>query len=368
MFINVLLVLLSLPIIAYLYVKRKYSFWADHGVPFIEPRFPLGNLKLTGRKRHFSLRMAGFYEEMKKKKMPFAGLYFIFRPIVLTTDVKFVQTVLIKDFHHFEERGLFYNPKSDPLSANLFNLESDKWKALRSKLSPTFTSGKMKFMFPTIVDVANEFVDCLSNVLRDGNEVEIRDLLGRFTTDVIGTCAFGIECNCLKDPNAKFRLMGKKTFEEPKSTATERLLMTLSKRFSRFLGLRVHHKDVTDFFLNSVKETIEYREKNNVQRKDFMDLLIRLKNDETHKEEGRLTVTEIAAQAFVFFLAGFETSSTTLTFALYELCQPNNEHIQDRARAEIDDVLAKYDGQLTYEGLNEMPYIDQIINGTLPAI
>lgn len=67
---------------------------------------------------------------------------------------------------------------------------------------------------------------------------------------------------------------------------------------------------------------------------------------------------------FQFFLAGFETSATTLTFALYELAQPHNKHIQDKARAEINTVLRKYDGQLTYEGLNEMSYIDQIIKGS----
>lgn len=139
--------------------------------------------------------------------------------------------------------------------------------------------------------------------------------------------------------------------------------MATHKKFARFLGVRELHRDVSKFFLKIVKETIEFRERNNVKRKDFMDLLIELKNDESQNETNRVTVNEIAAQAFVFFLAGFETSSTTLTFALFELAQPKNRHIQERARQEINAVLANYNGQLTYEALNEMPYIEQIVNG-----
>jgi cytochrome P450 family 6 len=69
----------------------------------------------------------------------------------------------------------------------------------------------------------------------------------------------------------------------------------------------------------------------------------------------------LAAQAFVFFIAGFETSSTTMTFCLYELSL--HQDIQERLREEIDVVLKKHDGKITYESIQEMEYLDKVVSG-----
>jgi cytochrome P450 family 6 len=72
-------------------------------------------------------------------------------------------------------------------------------------------------------------------------------------------------------------------------------------------------------------------------------------------------VNSLAAQTFVFYIGGFETSSTTMTFCLYELSL--HEDIQDRLRKEIDVVLKKHDGKLTYEAIQEMEYLDKVVSG-----
>lgn len=76
--------------------------------------------------------------------------------------------------------------QDDPLSGHLLNLEGEKWKRLREKITPTFTSGKMRFMFPTIIDVAEKFECFMNKSLLDESEPEIKGILARFTTNIIG--------------------------------------------------------------------------------------------------------------------------------------------------------------------------------------
>lgn len=122
------------------------------------------------------------------------------------------------------------------------------------------------------------------------------------------------------------------------------------------LKFRVFDADVTDFFTKVVEDTVKYRKDNNYVRHDFLNLLIELQ-----KNDPSITLETIAAQSFIFFIAGFETSSTTMTFALYELAQ--NQDLQDKVRAEIDDVLEKHDGKVNYDSMNELKYMGQVIDG-----
>jgi len=69
----------------------------------------------------------------------------------------------------------------------------------------------------------------------------------------------------------------------------------------------------------------------------------------------------ITAQAFVFFVAGFETSSTTMSHALYELAI--NQQVQDKLREEIDQECASHGSNLTYENVKKMNYLDKVFKG-----
>jgi hypothetical protein len=64
----------------------------------------------------------------------------------------------------------------------------------------------------------------------------------------------------------------------------------------------------------------------------------------------------------VFFLAGFETSSTVLSFTLLELAA--NPDVQRKAQLEIDEALGQNNGEITYESLRDMKYLDWVLQGT----
>lgn len=69
----------------------------------------------------------------------------------------------------------------------------------------------------------------------------------------------------------------------------------------------------------------------------------------------------IAAQVCVFFLGGFETAATSMSFCLYELSL--NQDVQRRLREEIDHVLKEHKGQFTYNALEQMEYLDHVVAG-----
>jgi len=75
-----------------------------------------------------------------------------------------------------------------------------------------------------------------------------------------------------------------------------------------------------------------------------------------------LTDSFLASQVFVFFAAGFETSSTTMSHILYELAL--NHKIQDKLREEINEEYKKHGSNLTYENIKNMPYLTKVFKGT----
>jgi len=75
----------------------------------------------------------------------------------------------------------------------------------------------------------------------------------------------------------------------------------------------------------------------------------------------KFTESQIVANAFVMFAAGFETVSTTVSYCLYELAL--NKPIQDKVRQEIQLKLSKNDGQINHEFLMDLNYLEMVIAG-----
>ncbi|KYQ47425.1 Cytochrome P450 6A1 [Trachymyrmex zeteki] len=188
--------------------------------------------------------------------------------------------------------------------------------------------------------------------------------MAKYATDVIGFCVFGIEMNALSDKDSEFRKMGRKILNP---TWINMLRIRMRESFPQLyemLGYILPQTETTKFFTRIIMETMDYRETNNVTRNDFIDILRELKkHPDKLGDDFDFTDSLMAAQAFVFFVAGFETSSTTISNALYELAL--NEKIQHSLRKEINEVYAKYGEDLTYDNVKKMDYLDKVFKETL---
>ncbi|KAH0822299.1 hypothetical protein MTP99_012687 [Tenebrio molitor] len=360
-----------------IYYKWSFTYWKRRGLEYLEPSIPFGNsAKLFTAKCNFAEQFAQFYNEFKRKGLKHGGVFMFARPFYIPVDPAIIKNIMQKDFSHFVDRGLYVNEEVDPLSGHLFSLEGDKWKNLRAKLTATFTSGKMKMMFETMANCAKDLDDLTNQAAISREDLDIKEILARFTTDIISSCAFGVDSNSLKNPDTQFRYYGTRIFQNSAWENFKNLVQFMfPPKILDAVKFKTTKPDVADFMFNLVKKTVAYREKNNVYRKDFLHLLLQLKNkgkitDEesvvANGDKGKeiaLTINELAAQVFVFFAAGYETSSTTMTFTLFELSQDHN--LQDKLRQEINSVLAKHNNQITYDAIMEMTYMDQVINETL---
>lgn len=160
----------------YLLFKYTFGYWERKGFAYIKPTFPFGNLGLVATgKASFGVNV---YELYKKSTEQIVGVYFMFQPALLVRDPELIKKILITDFDSFHDRGVFSSEK-DPFSQNLFSLPGQKWKALRAKLSPTFTSGKMKGMLPTIISIGQHLQNNLKPLAEKGEIVLISEQLTR---------------------------------------------------------------------------------------------------------------------------------------------------------------------------------------------
>lgn len=362
MFFETIALLAILSFLIRAYFKQKFSFWETKGVPYFKPSIPTGNIELN-RKVSVGVRVKSLYDQQKALGSKHCGIFFITRPLYFPIDVEIIRSILTKNFHNFTDRGLFSNEKVEPITGHLFFIGGSKWKNLRTQLTPTFTSGKMKTMFPIMVECGHFLTERVCKHVQGGQPIDAKDVFSRFAVDVIGSCAFGLECNSFKEDDSPFRKYGAR-FLKPSFFRFLVVVFSASlPAVGEKLGLKTLDPETTEFFTKLTKDMVKHREDTKSTRNDFLQLLIDLKNDKSiHETHGRgLTMEQLTAQAFVFFVAGFETSSTAMGFCLFELAI--NEDIQSKVRQEINDVLKKYDGKVTYEGIQEMKYLGQVFDG-----
>uniref|UniRef100_A0A2S2NM21 Putative Cytochrome p450 n=1 Tax=Schizaphis graminum TaxID=13262 RepID=A0A2S2NM21_SCHGA len=289
-------------------------------------------------------------------------------PYLMILDPELINHVLIKDFSTFSNRGVYSDFSANPLSDNMFFMENPQWKTIRSKLSPAFTSAKLKIMYDQIKECSKILMENIKKDLKENNnQIEVRDIMGKYSTDVIGTCAFGLKLNAISDDKSAFRKYGKSIFIPSLRTLFRELCLMISPALLKVVRFKDFPNDATVFFFDAFKETIEYRLENKIVRNDFVNYLLQARKDlvlnENLPKHEKFTEKQIVANAFVMFAAGFETVSSSLSYCLYELAL--HKPVQDKVRDEIQSKISKGDGQIDSEFLMDLNYLEMVIAESL---
>ncbi|KAJ0170113.1 hypothetical protein K1T71_014041 [Dendrolimus kikuchii] len=365
--ITLAVVLVALAALLY-YGTRNFDYWKKKGVKYEKPLPFFGNnLKGFLLVKTYSQYALEYYKKYPNEKV--VGFFRSMTPELIIQDPEYVRRVMIQDFAHFHSRGLITHKKVvQPLFRNLFFLEGDNWKLLRQRMTPIFTSGKLKAMFPLIVERAEKLkARTLSSAAR-GATLDAKELMARYTTDFIGACGFGVDSDSLNEEDSEFRKLGASFFNNRSAKdAFYTILKHVFPEMSKNLVVLKYIEDSMKVFVGSVMKKRNYQP---CGRGDFIDLLLECQKmgtiygesiENIHNgvpEKASLEFDDdlIMAQVFVFFVAGFETSSSASSFTLHQLAY--HPEVQEKVQKEIDEVLSRHNGKLSYDAIKEMTYLE----------
>ncbi|XP_059469940.1 cytochrome P450 9e2-like [Neocloeon triangulifer] len=378
----------------YRWLTSVNNYWRDKGIPFVKPVPIFGSMfPIVAGKKSFADLLEVQYAEIKASGKGYGGIYEFMTPTIMVVDPEIIRKVTVKDFEHFAERRTpDMADDTDPLfHRSLVSLRSDEWKEMRNILSPAFTTSKLRGMFPLVSKCSREFAKSLEKYAESGEPVEMNKLFNRMANDVIGSVAFGHESRAIEDEKDEFFIMGQRL----KNFSGLRYFIVvgymLFPKLMKLLGISFTPKDISVYFRRLIIGTMEMRDKFDLSRPDMLQLLMAAQKGGIKREEGdefdtgtvgedlnansehqrvfsapktdwnirrNITDVDIAAQAFIFFLAGYDTVSSVLSFAAHLLaCHPE---VQEKLLAEI-----KIQNEVTYDSIRSMRYLDMILSETL---
>jgi len=218
------------------------------------------------------------YKQFPDKKI--CGFYQMRTPTLMIRDPELINNVLIKDFSSFTDHG---GPEMDPsvnfFASSLFFTTGHKWKIMRQKMSPGFTSGKLKLMHSQVKDCSNEMISYIDRKSKTTDQFDMHDIMNKYATDVIGTCAFGLKLGSMTDEDTEFRKYTKLLFKSMFRFIIANMLSFISPKIPKILKIKTISPEVLEYFVSSFKGVIEYREKNNVYRNDIAQTLMQARKE-----------------------------------------------------------------------------------------
>ncbi|XP_067687706.1 cytochrome P450 3A8-like [Haliotis asinina] len=369
------LLVLAVAVLIYIHGTWNFNYFKKQGIPGPTP-YPL-----FGNSISFS-----FFHKFKEWNREYGNVYGIFMgrtPAYVISDLDILKEVLVKSFNTFRNRMKF-SLVPFPFNLGVFFLDDEHWRRVRSIITPSFSSGKLRKMGSAINECSKTLSANLSKAIGKKEGVVMKDYFGAYTMDVISRTAFGIKVDSQNDFNNVFVANVKLIFIQTK----QRRILPMIARFCpplvwviRKIGIGIFPNGVMSFFQTNITEMIKQRQndskENREQRIDFLQLLVDAEiADDADKEENgdtpngqtsetqtvrRLTTDEIVGQGIVFFIAGYETTASTLTFASHSLAM--NPDVQEKAYNEIKDMLG--DEEPNYDNVGKLKYLDNVIIETL---
>jgi cytochrome P450/NADPH-cytochrome P450 reductase len=243
------------------------------------------------------------------------------------------------------DSGLFTADTTDPL-----------WRRGHSILMPAFSLQAMRDYVPRMVDIAGDLMDKWGRLNSD-DEVDLAADMTALTLDTIALCGFGYRFNSFyrETPHPFVQAMVRMLAE----LQTETRQLPIRTRL-RVRARRQFEEDQA--FMTDLVDRMVAERRAQGDAGDATDLLGRMLTGVDKQSGERLPDANIRAQCITFLIAGHETTSGLLSFAVYHLLK--NPVALERARAAADEVLGGTAAP-TFEQVHRLTYVRQVLDETL---
>lgn len=371
-------------------VRRDKNYFKANNIPYLGAGVGRLLKLFTGRAATIEVEME-IYREVRKLNSPVVG----FSDILLGSyglyiaDLELMKNIYVKDFDHFVNRRPFGGQQT-VLRKMLFAIESEQWKGVRAKLSPSFTTGKIRRMFQIFTRSSENMSSYLKKHIAQGSDVDIYQIFSKYTMDVIAGCAFGLDSKAWEVPFGKtseFEEMGEDfQFSLKPSKLIKFAVILVAPKVADFLGFEVFDDAAQKYFSGIIRSVLKRRRQSGERNDDFLQLMMDaqagiLKADEetnlvmnggvendtedkpSLKETPKVTFDDddLVANAMLFLLAGFDTTHSLLLFVIYALAL--EPEIQEKLYEDVKSKMEENGGKLMYESILDMVYLDLVING-----
>ncbi|KIO26749.1 hypothetical protein M407DRAFT_23945 [Tulasnella calospora MUT 4182] len=255
-------------------------------------------------------------------------------------------------------------------------------KRQRKILNPCFGPAYIRELTPIFYDKAFELRDIWLRQIEEGGlesqEIDVFVWLARATLDIIGLAGFDYAFETLSqgetDELVRAFMDLFAPMQSPPTVAfladiipllrlipneRSKVIARSTAVMARVGGRLVQEKRAAVLAELSGADTVE---KKSVAGRDLLSVLIKANMATDIKDSERMNDAEVIGQIYTLLIAGHETTSTTLTWLLYDLAHPENQRVQAKLREELQSVTTD---RPTMDELNALPYLDAVVRENL---
>ncbi|KAL4228065.1 Cytochrome P450 3A4 [Mactra antiquata] len=324
------------------------------------------------------------------------GTYLGNVPTLVVSEPNMIKEIFVKQFCNFPNRmkALYI---SKWWENGIVIASGEHWHYLRSLISPALSTSNLKQTEAMITKCLCSGNNYLLNLVDDNSsvDIDIKNVFSALTMDIICATAFGVEMHSLEDINSDFtkhaKIVSTLNIESNPVNAIP-LIIPPARKVFELLDIDYVNKTSLDFIKNVVSAMIATRKQQSENKfKDTLQNLMNahkgfngegqqekkfiyeakenssterwdMRNDEFKKFKSKgLSDDELIANSLIVLMAGYDTTATTLTWMTYLLA--TNQHIQDKVREEIDQVLGQEEP--TQDNVSKLKYTEMFLCETL---